>query len=113
MGKLAKRLSKKEIDELMKTGIKFKEKNITFVVKKKEELKVAFIPIKSENSVERNRTRRFIREIFYKYQNLFDKIWVAIIIPPFVMKKRREEIMNDFENFLRRYNNEKVGAFSN
>lgn len=113
MGKLAKRLSKKEIDELMKSGIKFKEKNITFIVKKKEELKVAFIPIKLKKSVERNKARRFVREIFYKYQYLFDKIWVAIIIPPFVLNKKREEIMNDFEKFLRRYNDEKVSAFSN
>ncbi|MCX8094803.1 MAG: ribonuclease P protein component [Caldisericia bacterium] len=113
MGKLAKRLSKKEIDELMKNGLKFKEKNITFIILKKEDLKVAFIPIKTKSSVERNKLRRFIREIFYKYQNLFDKIWVAIIIPPFVIKKKKEEIMNDFEKFLRRYNNEKISAFSN
>lgn len=113
MGKLAKRLTKKEIDELVKTGIKFKEKNITFIVKKKNELKVAFIPIKTKGSVERNRLRRFIREIFYSYQNFFDKIWVAIIIPPFVIKKRKEEIMNDFEKFLRRYNNEKVSSCLN
>lgn len=113
MGKLARRLSKKEIDELMKTGLKFKEKNITFIVKKKEELKVAFIPIKTRGSVERNRLRRIIREIFYKYQNMLDKIWVAIIIPPFVLKKSREEIMNDFEKFIRRYRDEKVSSISN
>ncbi|MDI6860864.1 MAG: ribonuclease P protein component [Caldisericia bacterium] len=113
MGKLAKRLTKKEIDELVKTGIKFKEKNITFIVKKKNELKVAFIPIKTKGSVERNRLRRFIREIFYSYQKFFDKIWVAIIIPPFVIKKRKEEIMNDFEKFLRRYNNEKISSCLN
>lgn len=113
MGKLAKRLSKKEIDELVKTGIKFKEKNITFIVKKKGELKVAFIPIKTKSSVERNKLRRFLREIFYSYQNFFDKIWVAIIIPPFVINKKREEIINDFERFLRRYNNEKTSSYIN
>jgi ribonuclease P protein component len=113
MGKLAKRLSKKEIDELMKSGIKFKERNITFIIKNSDELKVAFIPIKLKKSVERNRARRFIREIFYRYQNFFDKLWIAIIIPPFALNKKREEIMNDFDRFLRRYNDEKVGSFSN
>ena len=33
MGKLSERLTKKEIDELMREGIKIREKSVTFIYK--------------------------------------------------------------------------------
>lgn len=108
MGKLVNRLTKKEIDEVMKDGIKIREKNITFVYKKKDEVKVAFIPVGSKKAVERNKLRRKIREIFLKYQESFKNIWIAIIIPPFIIKKDNETISKDFERFIWRITDEKV-----
>lgn len=108
MGSLAKRLSKKEIDELMKDGIKIREKNLTYIFKKKDTLKVAFIPVGTKKAVERNKLKRKIREIFFKFQDKFDKIWLAIIIPPFIIRRDNMIISKDFERFLERIENEKV-----
>lgn len=107
MGKLVKRLSKKEIDELMEDGIKIKEKNFSFIIKKKESLKVSFIPVGTKKAVERNKLKRKVREIFFKYQNNFNNIWLAIIIPPFVLKKDFNLLYPDFERLIWRLKNEK------
>jgi len=108
MGRLTKRLSKKEIDELMKDGIKIREKNLTFIFKKKDTLKIAFIPVGTKKAVERNKLKRKIREIFFRFQNKFDKIWIAIIIPHFIIRRDSIIISKDFERFLERIENEKV-----
>ncbi|HOC52736.1 MAG TPA: ribonuclease P protein component [Caldisericia bacterium] len=108
MGKLSERLTKKEIDELMREGIKIREKSLTFIYKKKESVKVAFIPVGTKKAVERNRLKRKVREIFLKYQDSFKKIWIAIIIPPFVIKRDNLVISKDFERFLWRVKNEEV-----
>ena len=80
MGKLSERLTKKEIDELMREGIKIREKSVTFIYKKKESLKVAFIPVGTKKAVERNRLKRKVREIFLKYQENFKKIWKFLLL---------------------------------
>lgn len=108
MGKLADRLSKKEINELMKNGSKIREKNLTFIFKKGDNLKVAFIPVGTKGAVERNRLKRKIREIFLKFQDKFDKLYLAIIIPPFIIRRDELIISKDFERFLERLRNEKV-----
>ncbi|HRU74076.1 MAG TPA: ribonuclease P protein component [Caldisericia bacterium] len=108
MGKLSERLTKKEIDELMREGIRIKEKNLTFIYKRKESVKVAFIPVGTKKAVERNKLKRKIREIFLKYQDSFKKLWIAIIIPPFVIKRDNLVISKDFERFLERIENEEA-----
>lgn len=110
MGKLAERLSKKEIDELMQEGTKVREKNLTFIFKRKETLKVSFIPVGTKKAVERNRLKRKIREIFYKFQGSFNKIWLVIIIPPFVLKRDNLSLYKDFERLIERIGNEKISA---
>lgn len=112
MGKLAIRLSRKEIEELMREGIKIREKNLTFIFKRKETLKVSFIPVGTKKAVERNKLKRKIREIFYKFQDSFEKIWIAIIIPPFVLKRDNLSLSKDFERLIERIGNEKISTDS-
>lgn len=102
MGKLAERLTKKEVKEVMEEGTKVKEKNLTFIYKEEKNLKVAFVPVGAKKAVERNRLKRKIREIFFKLQERFKNMWVVIIIPHFVEKRREEIIIKDFEKFLRK-----------
>ncbi|MCD6168720.1 MAG: ribonuclease P protein component [Caldisericia bacterium] len=113
MAKLKERLNKREVKEVMKNGTKVRERNLTFVYERKDNLKVAFVPVGVKKSVKRNRVRRKIREIFFKLQEKFKNMWVVIIIPPFVEKRREEVIVKDFEDFLRKVENEKGSTLFN
>ena len=113
MAKLAERLNKREVKEVMKNGTKVRERNLTFVYERKDKLKVAFVPVGVKKSVKRNRVRRKIREIFFKLQEKFKNMWVVIIIPPLVEKRKEEVIIEDFEDFLRKVEDEKGSALFN
>ena len=113
MAKLAERLNKREVKEVMKNGTKVRERNLTFVYERKDNLKVAFVPVGVKKSVKRNRVRRKIREIFFKLQEKFKNMWVVIIIPPLVEKRKEEVIIEDFEDFLRKVEDEKGSALFN
>ncbi|RLD13618.1 MAG: ribonuclease P protein component [Caldiserica bacterium] len=113
MAKLKERLNKREVKEVMKNGTKVRERNLTFVYERKDKLKVAFVPVGVKKSVKRNRVRRKIREIFFKLQEKFKNMWVVIIIPPLVEKRKEEVIIEDFEDFLRKVEDEKGSALFN
>jgi len=113
VAKLKERLNKREVKEVMKNGAKVREKNLTFIYKRMDEVKIAFVPVGVKKAVKRNKLRRKIRDVFFKLQDKFKSMWVVIIIPPFVEKRREEVIVKDFEDFLRKVENEKGSTLFN